>query len=71
MVKFIKVRDKYINIDNVRYIEQVSDYQDIYNVETRKDERKYFDTLLLYFTEKEFIRLRNVNYKELEGLMKQ
>lgn len=71
MVKFIKVRDKYINIDSVRYIEQVTDYQDIYNFETRKEERKYFDTLLLYFTEKEFIRLRNVSFNELERLMNQ
>lgn len=69
MAKFIKFRDRYINIDKVRYIEQFNDYEDIYDIRTRKDERIYFNTFLLHFTEKEFIRLRNVTIEELESLI--
>ena len=71
MAKFIKVEDKYINMDNVRYIQGIRDYQDIFNPATRTNETKYFNTLILYFTENEFIRLRNFSFSELERLMNQ
>lgn len=71
MAKFIKVDDKYINIDNVRYIQGIRDYQDIFNPETRTNETKNFNTLIFYFTENECIRLRNFSFSDLERLMKQ
>ena len=69
MAKFIKVEDKYINMDNVRYIRGIKDYQDIYNPGTRTNERKDFYSLILYFTENECIRLRNFSFLDLEKLM--
>ena len=71
MAKFIKVEDKYINMDNVRYIQGIRDYQDVFNPATRKNETKCFNTLILYFTENEFIRLRNFSFSELERIMNQ
>ena len=38
MAKFIKVDDKYINMENVRYIQCIKDYQDIFNPATRTNE---------------------------------
>ena len=71
MAKFIKVDDKYINMENVRYIQCIKDYQDIFNPATRTNETKNFKTLILYFSENEGIRLRNFSFSDLERLMKQ
>ena len=69
MSKFIMVDDKYINMDKVRYIQGITDYQDIFNPATRTIETKHFKTLIFYFKENECIRLRNFSFSDLEMLL--
>ena len=69
MNNFIKIRDKLFNMDMFIYIEEFEDCSYVYSPESSTTIANYFTSIRMYFTDKNYIEIRIMSIKELQGIL--